>query len=202
MQAADAEATDILDVPALQPFQQQGFNSTEFASRILKDPKQSSKERTRELRDHVNDLDAAIRDEVVSKQDELLAQARQLAVSKASLAKIKTSIAGLREKSQRLRREVAQPLDVVQKQVTQLTNLRKAMEALRVVTHRVKQTGKLQQLMSTGEKLDAMNMARAAKIVWEIESGAPAELVAEITAVSRCGPSCTLAPSHTITVSP
>lgn len=188
---------DVLDSIALRPFLQADFNKTEFASRILRNPGESAKGRTSELSEAARNLDSAIRAEVISKQDDLLSHARQLQVSEKSLQRIKTSIAGLSETAQRLKKDVKEPFDVVQRQVTQLGNLHKAMEVLRVVNHRLKQTAKLRQIMVPDKQLEPMDMAKSAKIIWEIEAAAPEETVFGVAIVERCVLLAIRLPVHT-----
>jgi hypothetical protein len=189
--------SDVLDSIALRAFLQPDFNRTEFASRILRDPGESAKGRTSELIEAARNLDSAIRAEVISKQDDLLSHARQLQVSEKSLQRIKTSIAGLSETAQRLKKDVKEPFDVVQRQVTQLGNLHKVIEVLRVVNHRLKQTAKLRQIMVPDKQLEPMDMAKAAKIIWEIEAAAPEETVSGVAIVERWAPLTICLPLHT-----
>ena len=176
---------DVLEDPNLQPFLRDDFNGTEFASQILRDPRQSTPAKSNELQDAAHWLDDAIHLEVTSKQDDLLSHARQLQVSEQALQRIKGSISGLSDAAQRLKRDVRVPFDTVQQQVTQLGNLHNVMETLRLVNHHVKQTAKLRQLVKPGAALEAMDAAKAAKIVWEIEAAAAPATLAGIDIVDR-----------------
>ena len=179
----------MLEGPSLQPFLRDDFNGTEFASQILRDPRQSTPAKSNELQDAAHLLDDAIHLEVTSKQDDLLSHARQLQVSEQALQRIKGSISGLSDAAQRLKRDVRVPFDTVQQQVTQLGNLHDVMETLRLVNHHVKQTAKLRQLVKPGAALEAMDAAKAAKIVWEIEAAAAPATLAGIDIVDRRVPS-------------
>jgi DNA repair ATPase RecN len=175
----------VLDNADVKPFLDPAFNSTEYAGRVLRDPQQSTAAKSDDLQEVLRKLDDAIHAEVVGKQDELLQHARQLQVSEKSLQRIKTSITALSSSAQRLKKDIKGPFDVLQQQVTQLSNLHAVADTLRVVNHRVKQTSKLRQLPAPGSDMDPMDMAKAAKLVFDIESVGTSEAVAGIEVIDR-----------------
>jgi hypothetical protein len=181
-----AVQAQVLANPALQPFLKDDFNGTAFASDILRGPRQSTQAKWHELQDSAQLLTEAIHQEVTAKQDDLLSHARQLQVSEQALQRIKGSISGLSDSAQRLKRDVRLPFDTVQQQATQLGNLHSVMETLRLLNHHLKQAAKLRQLVQVDTALEPMDAAKAAKIVWEIESAAAPEVLAGIAAVDRC----------------
>lgn len=181
---------DVLNDSQLAPFLADDFDRTEYATKLLGDPGASASRRTEALQRSAGALDEAIHAEVAAKQDDLLAHARRLQTSERSLQQVKQSLGGLSASAQRMRRDVVDPFQSAQQQATQLRNLHQAMEVLRAVNHRTKQAGKLRQIMGSGERstIEPMDLAKAAKLLLEIESMSPEEAVRGITVVDKCAP--------------
>jgi hypothetical protein len=179
-------AADVLDDDELAPLLSPGFNRTEFATKALGDRSVSVPMRTERLKQSAQKLQDAIHYEVTSRQDELLTLARRLQTSKNSLQHIKQLVNGLSSTTHRLRRDVREPFDIAQQQAVQLENLHRAIELLRCVNHRLKQTTKLRQVMgSERANLESMDFAKAARFLWDIESYSPETSVEGVDVVSR-----------------
>ena len=176
----------MLQDPALAPYTAENFKGSDYASEILRNPQVSSDAKRQELDSLLAKLDSAIHDEVTSKQDVLLGHARQVQESDTALQRVKGTISGLTTTAQALRQEIQQPYSTVQQQVQQLSSLYKAAETLRMVNHHMKQAAKLRVVMSFDTSMDPMDLAKAAKMVWEIETSAPPQALTGIAAVDRC----------------
>jgi hypothetical protein len=177
---------DLLDDDELAPLLSPDFDCTEYATKALGDRNISVPKRTERLKRCAQKLQDAIHYEVTTRQDELLTLARSLQTSENSLQHIKQLVNGLSSTTQRIRRDVREPFDIAHRQAVQFENIHKAIEVLRCVNHRLKQMSKLRQTMGTdGSGLEAMDLAKAARILSDIESYAPEASVAGINAGSR-----------------
>lgn len=185
---ASAGEQDVLEDPVLQPFLSEGFKHNEYASAVLRNPKVVASERTQMLQSSIAKLDAGIRAEVTVKQDALLGHARQLQVSDRSLQGIKGTITSFYEDLKQLKNEAQAPYMVLAQRSTELNNLHTTLQLLRSVNTRLKQTTKLQQVMRSGEKIEPMDLAKAAKLLWEIETAAEATDFSGVTVVEQCVP--------------
>jgi len=145
----DAGSADVLADPALQAFVDPSFDSTQYASSVLKNPKVSATEKTHMLQAWVIRLDEAIQEEVTSKQEELFSHVRQLQVSDRSLQAIRGSVSSFHEDLKQLRSEAQGPFQLMAQHTTEPRNLHETLQLLRAVNSRMKQTGKLQQVMQT-----------------------------------------------------
>lgn len=191
-----AGAVDVLEDPALQPFVDTSFDPTQYASSVLKNPKVSAAEKTHMLQAWVTRLDDAIREEVTGKQEELFSHVRQLQVSDRSLQVIKGSVTSFHEDLKQLKSEAQGPFQLMTQHSTEPSNLHHTLQLLRAVNSRMKLTGRLQQVMRQSSKLEPMDLAKAAKLVHDIETGTPASELAGIALIEQCasarGPSFTL----------
>lgn len=192
---------DVLDDPVLEPFLNEGFKHNEYASSVLRNPKIVASERTQMLQSSIAKLDAGIRSEVTAKQDALLGHARQLQVSDRSLQGIKGTITSFYEDLKQLKNEAQAPYSVLVQRSTELHNLHATLQLLRSVNTRLKQTNKLHQVMRSSEKIEPMDLAKAAKLLWEIETAAEATDFSGVTVVDQCAPalSSALLPTAHIT---
>ena len=182
----NGSSADVLENAQLVPFLAEDFDRTEYATRLLGDLSTSASRRTEALQRCVGALEEAIHAEVAAKQDDLLAHARRLQTSERSLQQVKQSLGGLSASAQRTRREVLEPFQATQQQAIQLRNLHHSVEVLRAVNHRTKQAGKLRQIVGAGKgTIEPMDLAKAAKMLWEIESLSPEEAVRGITVVDK-----------------
>lgn len=179
---------DVLEDPVLQPFLNDSFKLNEYASSVLRNPKVVASERTQMLQSSIAKLDAGIRAEVTSKQDALLGHARQLQVSDRSLQGIKGTITSFYEDLKQLKNEAQAPYTVLVQRSTELNNLHTSLQLLRSVNTRLKQSAKLQQVMRSGDKIEPMDLAKAAKLLWEMESAADATDFIGVTVVEQCAP--------------
>ena len=182
----DAGSADVLADPALQAFVDPSFDSTQYASSVLKNPKVSATEKTHMLQAWVIRLDEAIQEEVTSKQEELFSHVRQLQVSDRSLQAIRGSVSSFHEDLKQLRSEAQGPFQLMAQHTTEPRNLHETLQLLRAVNSRMKQTGKLQQVMQQSTKLEPMDLAKAAKLVHDIETGTPASELAGIMLIEQC----------------
>lgn len=181
----DTAAIDILDDPALQPFVDPAFDSTQYASSVLKNPKVAAAEKTHMLQAWVSRLDEAIREEVTSKQEELFTHVRQLQVSDRSLQAIKGSVTSFHEDLNQLKSEAQGPFQLMAKHTMEPQALHETLQLLRAVNTRMKQTGKLQQVMQQRDKLEPMDLAKAAKLIQDIDTGTPASQLAGIMLIEQ-----------------
>lgn len=184
----DATAADILDDPALQPFVDPAFDSTQYASSVLKNAKVSAAEKIHMLQAWVSRLDEAIREEVTGKQEELFSHVRQLQVSDRSLQAIKGSVTSFHEDLNQLRSEAQGPFQLMTKHTTEPQQLHETLQLLRAVNTRMKSTGKLQQVMQQRTQLEPMDLAKAAKLIHDIDTGTPASELAGIMLIEQCAP--------------
>eukprot|EP00892_Ulva_mutabilis_P001404 jgi/Ulvmu1/11264/UM073_0036.1 len=184
----NAGSVDVLEDPALQSFVDPSFDSTQYASSVLKNPKVSAAEKTHMLQAWINRLDEAIREEVTSKHEELFAHVRQLQVSDRSLQAIKGSVTSFHEDLKQLKTEAQGPFQLMTQHSTEPCNLHDTLQLLRAVNSRMKLTGKLQQVMQQSSKLEPMDLAKAAKLVHDIEAGAPASELAGIMLIEQSDP--------------
>jgi hypothetical protein len=176
---------DVLDDPALQPFLRDDFKHNEYASSVLRNPQVVASEKTQMLHAHIAKLDAAIRAEVTLKQDALLSHARQLQVSDRSLQAIKGTITSFHEDLKQIKGEAQGPQTALVQHSRELSNLHSCLQLLRAVNTRLKQTSKLQQVMRVEGKIESMDLAKAAKLLQEIESTATADL-SGIKVIDEC----------------
>jgi Golgi transport complex subunit 5 len=182
--AADVLSIQGLDTSVVQPFLQADYKSSvEYASAVLQDPRGSSAARVQELSDALDKLDGVIAAEVMGKQDRLLSHVRQLHASEAAMRQISNAVTSLTGKLSGLKSDVHAPFQSLQGHEKQLGNLHSAANLLRLVTFRLKQAEKLRATLQQG--MDASELAKAAKIIYETESIAPMDSVSGVEAVDR-----------------
>jgi hypothetical protein len=186
VEGATPREQDVLEDPALEPFLSNTFKHNEYASSVLRNPKVVASERTQMLQSSIAKLEAGIRTEVTLKQDDLLRHARQLQVSDRSLQGIKGTITSFYEDLKQLKNEAQAPFIVLVQRSTELHNLHTTLQLLRSVNTRLKQTTKLQQVMSSGDKIEPMDLAKAAKLLWEIETAAEGTDFSGVAVVEQC----------------
>lgn len=183
----EAAVADILDDPALQPFVDPAFDSTQYASSVLKNPKVSAVERTHMLQAWIMRLDEAIREEVTAKQEELFSHVRQLQVSDRSLQAIRSNVTSFHEDLSQLKGEAQGPFQLMSKHSMEPQHLHETLQLLRAVNTRMKQTGKLHQVMQQKTQLEPMDLAKAAKLIHDIDTGFPASDLAGILLIEQYG---------------
>jgi Golgi transport complex subunit 5 len=182
--AADVLGIQGLDTSVVHPFLQADFKSSvEYASAVLQDPRGSSAVRVQELSDALDKLDGVIAAEVMGKQDRLLSHVRQLHASESAMRQISNAVTSLTGKLSSLKSDVHAPFQSLQGHEKQLGNLHSAANLLRLVTFRLKQAEKLRATQQ--QEMDASELAKAAKIIYETESIAPMESVSGVEAVDR-----------------
>lgn len=111
---------------------------------------------------------------------------------------MQTAVNTLQTTVNRLRDDITEPFERVRREARQLGNLHALIDALRLVNHRIKLTAKLRQVMTGDAAIDAMDLAKGAKLVNEVDSVAAEGDLAGIDVIDRCAaalPRPVLAPS-------
>ena len=142
---------DLLQTPQFEPFLDDQFDPSSFASRSLSEGHTTAAAQTETLQHGVAQLDGALRQLVLRHQDDLVAQASRLAEAEAAVQRISLSVRSLQLVAGRVRGEVAEPFQQLAARTRQLKNLQATVELLRHVIHRLKLVQRLRQQMAAAD---------------------------------------------------